>query len=219
MRKRNIYNIYDCNYNYDDIYGNSLMNKITVNKKSNISSKTLRLMSGYRINSKNKIYKDNLCYGNKSKRKKLSEEKSNNKKIIYYNREPYKKTINTYSNDNRMKERNIFEELQNNKYLRPMLGTSNINKKLLKCKIEEPIKNIYTLSLRNYFANIDLPFQKSQSPQKQNINNIYNEENIYQYKFNNRTSMDRFNININNDYFPYNENYEYLTYLIIIIIY
>ena len=212
MRKRNIYNIYDCNYKYDDIYGNSLMNKITVNKKSNISSKTLRLMSGYRMNSKNKIYKDNLCYGNKSKRKKLSEEKSNNKKIIYYNREPYKKTINTYSNDNRMKERNIFEELQNNKYLRPMLGTSNINKKLLKCKIEEPIKNIYTLSLRNYFEKIDLPFQKSQSPQKQNINNIYNEENIYQYKFNNRTSMDRFNININNDYFPYNENYEYLTY-------
>ena len=208
MRKRNIYNNY--NYNCDDSYGNSFINKIIVNKKPNINSKTLRLTNNHRMDINNKFYKDNFYYENKSKRKKLSEEKSN--KNVYYNREPYKKTINTYSNDNRMKERNIFEELQNNRYLRPMLGTTNIKKKLLKCKIEEPIKNIYTLSLRNYFANVQLPFQKCQSPQKQNIKDIYNEDHIYSYNFNNRTSMDRFNINANNDYLPYNEMIESVTY-------
>ena len=208
MRKRNIYNNYD--YNCDDSYGNSFINKITVNKKANINSKTLRLTNNHRMAFNNNFYKDNFYYENKSKRKKLSEEKSN--KNAYYNREPYKKTINTYSNDNRTKERNIFEELQNNRYLRPMLGTTNINKKLLKCKIEEPIKNICTLSLRNYFANVQLPFQKCQSPQKQNIKDIYNEDHVSLYNFNNRTSMDRFNINTNNDYLPYNEIIECATY-------
>ena len=209
MRKTNIYNNFY--YDYDDNSDrNSFLNKITVNKKPNIISKTLKLISNRRANIKNNKYKNIFYYENKINRKKLSEEKSDKK--INYNREPYKKTINTYSNDYRMKERNIFEELQNNKYLRPILGTTNINKKLLKCQIEEPIKNMCTLTLRNYFANIELPFQKSQSPQKPNINDIYDEDNIYSYNLNNRTVVDRFNININNEYSPFNENLENITY-------
>ena len=209
MRKTNIYN--NLYYDYDDNSDrNSFLNKITVNKKPNIISKTLKLISNRRANIKNNKYKNIFYYENKINRKKLSEEKSDKK--INYNREPYKKTINTYSNDYRMKERNIFEELQNNKYLRPILGTTNINKKLLKCQIEEPIKNMCTLTLRNYFANIELPFQKSQSPQKPNINDIYDEDNIYSYSLNNRTVVDRFNININNEYSPFNENLENITY-------
>lgn len=201
MIKRNVYNNY-----YNENYRNSLLNRITVNKKSTVNTKTLRLINYNRANSKNNNYKDNLYYENKNKRNKLSEEKIyNNKDIFYNNRESYKKTINTYSNDNKMKDRNIFEELQNNKYLRPMLGTTNINKKLLKCKIEEPIKNICTLSLKNYFANVELPFQKCQSPQKENID-IYDEDNLFSYNINNRTVMDRFNININNEYSPVNNN-------------
>ena len=209
MRKINIINNYYCDYN-DNNYRNSFLNRMTVNKKPNIISKTLRLVSNRRANIKNNIYKDNFYYESKNIRKKLSEEKSG--KNVYYNKEPYKKTINIYSNDNRMKEGNIFEELQNNKYLRPILGTTNINKKLLKCQIGEPIKNICSLSLRNYFSNIELPFQKCQSPQKQNINGIYDEDNIYSYNLNNRTVMDRFNINLNNEYSPSNDNLENITY-------
>ena len=203
MMNRNVYNNYNLN---DSNYRNSLLNRITVNKKATVNNKLLKLLNYNRSTSKNRDYKDyNIYYENKNKRNKLSEEKINKKKEkIYYNkRDSYKKTINTYSNDNKMKDCNIFEELQNNKYLRPMLGTTNINKKLLKCQIEEPMKNIYTLSLKNYFANIELPLQKCQSPQKENMDD---EDNILSYNLNNRTVMDRFNININNEYSPLNEN-------------
>ena len=205
MLNRNVYN----SYNLSDInYRSTLLNRITVNKKAAANNnKNLRLLNYNRSTDKNRNYKDFVYYENenknKNKRNKLSEEKMNTKKDIYYNnRDSYKKTINTYSNDTKIKDRNIFEELQNNKYLRPMLGTTNINKKLLKCKIEEPIKNICTLSLKNYFSNIDLPFQKCQSPQKENI---VDEDNIFSYNLNNRTVMDRFNINTNNEYSPLNE--------------
>ena len=90
-----------------------------------------------------------------------------------------------------------------------MLGNSNIDTKLLKCKIEEPIKNIGTLSLKNYFANnIEFPFQKFQSPQKHNYNNnndLSVEEKLNLYKLNNKTAMERFNINISNGFSPSKE--------------
>ena len=216
MRKKNIYkdNDYDDSYSYNN---NSYINRIEVNKKSNISNKNVTMLKSNKINNKkNNIYKDNLYYENKNKNKnkrnKFSEEKATSTNTYYNNREPYKKTINTYSNENKIKDRNIFEELQNNKYLRPMLGTNNINTKLLKCKIEEPIKNISTLSLRNYFSNMELPFKKNKSPQKRNINYMYDEDNIYSINLNNRTVMDRFNININNDYSPIKDNLENITY-------
>ena len=211
MRKRNIYKEYE----YNNSYHNSYKNRITVNKNSKINNKNLTTANDKITNNNINNYKDNLYYENKnkSKRNKLSEEKTNNNKKIYYNyKETYKKTINTYSNENKIKDRNIFEELQNNKYLRPMLGKDNINKKLLKCKIEEPIKNICTLSLRNYFANMELPIQKNKSPQKRNNIYKYDEDNIYSISFNNRTVMDRFNININNGYSPINANLDNKTF-------
>lgn len=200
--------------NNDNNSQNLLMNKITVNKKANILNKTLRQynyrrpseqrndMSYYKKGSKSFKYKNPTLFS-KNKRNKFSEEKINVNKMKYYNKEPYKKTINTYSNDNRYKDRNILEELQHNKYLRPMLVTTNINTKLLKCKIEKPMKNICTLSLRNYFSNSELPFQKSQSPHKF-TNDLYDEENANSSNINNRTVMDRFNI-YNNDFSPSNE--------------
>ena len=200
--------------NNDNNSQNLLMNKITVNKKANVLNKTLRQynyrrpyeqrneISYYKKGSKSFKYK-NPTFFNKNKRNKFSEEKINVNTMKYYNREPYKKTINTYSNDNRYKDRNILEDLQNNKYLRPMLVTTNINTKLLKCKIEEPMKNICTLSMRNYFSNSELPFQKSQSPHKM-TNDLYDEENVNSSNINNRTVMDRFNI-YNNDFSPANE--------------
>ena len=216
MRKRN-YN--ESKYNYDNNYTNSLLNRITVNKNANISSKTLRSTNYRRINANSNKNKDNLYYEkdlklfknknltfvNRNKRNKLSEEKINSNKIQYYNKEPYKKTISTYSNENRYKDRNIFEELQNNKYLKPMLVTTNIDKKLLKCKIEEPIKNICSLSLRNYFSNGEFPFTNNHPPKK-NFNEANDEDNINLCNLNNRTVMDRFNINANGEFSPTNES-------------
>ena len=210
------------NYNdYDYNYRETLMNRIKVNKRANENNKSIKYYNCNNFN-RNLNTKDNLYYSiekrPKNQRNKIpaSFKQNSLKKITkeqvntiskYSNRNTYKKTINTYSG-NRIKDSNIFEELQNNKYLRPMLGNSNIDTKLLKCKIEEPIKNIGTLSLKNYFANnIEFPFQKFQSPQKHNynVNDLSVEEKINLYKLNNKTAMERFNINISNGFSPSKE--------------
>ena len=210
------------NFNdYDYNYRETLMNRIKVNKRANDNNKSLKLYNCNNFN-RNINTKDNLYYSiekrPKNQRNKIpaSFKQNSLKKITkeqvdtiskYSNKNAYKKTINTYSG-NRIKDSNIFEELQNNKYLRPMLGNSNIDTKLLKCKIEEPIKSIGTLSLKNYFANnIEFPFQKFQSPQKQNYNtnDLSVEEKINLYKLNNKTAMERFNINISNGFSPSKE--------------
>jgi hypothetical protein len=203
--------------NYNDYnYGESLMNRIKVNKRlnnnNNIKNINTKDSFYYSTEKKTKMQKNkNPSLLIKNNRKKLNEiiEGNSNSMVKYVNRDNYKKTISTYSNETRSKEGNIFEELQNNKYLRPMLGTTNINTKLLKCQIENPIKNISTLSLKKYFANnIEFPFQKYQSPQKYNYNNndeISAEDKTYLYNLNNRTAIERFNINLNNGFSPSND--------------
>ena len=219
MKKKSYYN-YDYNY-FDNNYRNILMDRISVNKKPNIINKIINPYNYRRINTNNSKDKDNLNYEkdlnifknriqniiNKNRRNKLSEEKRNINlnKNNYYNKEIYKKTINTYSNENRYQDRNIFEELENNKYLRPMLITSNINTKLLKCNMEDPIKNMYSLSLRNYFSNIKSPFQKNISRQKYYKEIYEDKDNINSYKLNNKTVLNKFSININNEYSPSND--------------
>ena len=201
---------------YNDYnFGESLMNRIKVNKRPNINNNIKNITSKdslyYSMEKKAKMQKNKIpSLLTKNNRKKLNEiiEENNNNIVKYVNRDTFKKTINTYSNEARSKEGNIFEELQNNKYLRPMLGTTNINTKLLKCQIENPIKNIDTLSLKKYFANnIEFPFQKYQSPQKYNYNNdeISADDKTNLYNLNNRTAIERFNINLNNDYSPTND--------------
>ena len=209
MSKRN-YN------NYDYYLQEPLINKVKANKISEIPKSTLKLNKLQKIN--NKIYyKDNLYYSieRKSKIQKnkipTSLTKKNIKKPIeinanniirYTNRDTFKKTINTYSNENQTKDFNIFEELQNNKYLRPMLGSSNINNKLFKCQID---KNISVSSLKKYFSNnLDFNSEKYKSPQKRN-NDLSCENKINEYSLNNRTAMERFNLNSNNDYSSKNE--------------
>ena len=211
MSKRN-YENYDYNYNYQQ----SLINQIKVNKKKEIPINNSKYYNYKKVNNNGMNFKDNLYYTiekntkthkskiplslNKKNIKKVSEEKSNNSNK-YSNRDTYKKTINTFSNENRIKEGNIIEDLQNNKYLRPMLGTSNINNKLLKCQIEEPMQNIFTLSLKNYFTNnIDLPFEGYKSPEK-NLNDISDESKINSYNLKKKIQMD------NNIFSPKNENY------------
>ena len=203
--------------NYNEYnYGESLKNRIKVNKRLNSNNNIKNISTKdslyYSMEKKAKMQKNKMpSLLTKNNRKKLNEIKEENSNNIakYVNRDTFKKTINTYSNESRSKEGNIFEELQNNKYLRPMLGTTNINTKLLKCQIENPIKNISTLSLKKYFANnIEFPFQKYQSPQKYNYNNndeISADDKTYLYNLNNRTAIERFNINLNNGFSPTND--------------
>ena len=201
---------------YDYNYRDSLMNHIKVNKKVEITPDTLKYYNNYKTNN-NTNSKDNLYYSiekksrvqkskiplslNKKNMKKEYDEKTKNI-IKNSDRDICKKTINTYSSENRIKDGNIIEELQNNKYLRPMLCSSNINNKLLKCQIEEPIKNIYTLSLKKFINhNIELPFEKMESPQKHNTNdkddkNIGDENSINYSNLNsnkNRTILEKTN--------------------------
>ena len=135
----NRYHIY-YDYNYQD----TSMNRIKVNKRSEIPRNTLKLKNYQKISDKIKG-KDNFYYSieKKSKTQKNKIPTSLNKKNIkkpleintyiamgYSNRDTYKKTISIYNNVNKDNEFNLFEELQKNKYLRPMLGSSNIDNKL-----------------------------------------------------------------------------------------
>ena len=205
MSKRN-YN----NYNYRE----SLMSQIKVNKRKenqnifkfyNILNNNINMKdnSYYSIDRKTKMQKCKIPLSlNKKNVKKLPNEKSKNI-MAHVNRDTIKKTISTYSNDIRVKEGNIIEDLQNNKYLRPMLCASNISNKLMKCKIEEPIKNICTLSLNKYIQNnIELPFEKKSSPKK-NENDISSENKINFYNLNNIKTREQFN----NIFSPKNEEF------------
>ena len=174
---KNDYKIYDYNYNYQQY----LNNQIKVNKRLDILNSSSKYNNCHKM-SNNLNDKDNLYFSidkksktqknkiplslNKKNIKKVSKEKIKNS-MKYSNRDTFKKTINTISNQNRIKEGNIIEDMQNNKYLRPMLCTTNINNKLLKCQIEAPIKNIFTISMKKY--NVELPFESYKSPQKNNI--------------------------------------------------
>ena len=117
MSKRN-YENYDYNYNYQQ----SLINQIKVNKKKEIPINNSKYYNYKKVNNNGINFKDNLYYTiekntkthkskiplslNKKNIKKVSEEKSNNTNK-YSNRDTYKKTINTFSNENRIKEGNI----------------------------------------------------------------------------------------------------------------
>ena len=216
MSKRN-YNDYD--------YRESLMDRIKVNKRANIPNNSFKY-NNYNKNNNVINTKDNLYFSidkklkipknkippslNKKNVKKIPDQKTNNI-TRHTKRETFKKTINTYSNENHIKDINILEELQNNKYLKPMLGASNINNKLLKCQIEEPMKNICTLSLKNYIANnIEFALEKCKSPQK-NISDLSNENKINFYNLNNMNINERFNTNINFIFSPKNEIINYGT--------
>ena len=212
MSKRN-YKIYD--YNYQGTYNNH----IKVNKRPDITSETLKYYN-YHKPKKNINSKDNLYYTidkksktqknkiplslNKKYIKKVSQEKVKNA-FKYSGRDNLKKTISTYSNENRTKEGNIIEELQNNKYLRPMLCGTNINNKLLKCKIEEPIKNISTLK-KFIPNNLEFPFEALKSP----IKSIYeksDESKSNYYNLNNRIPNDKYGfISPKNELMAYKDN-------------
>jgi len=53
--------------------------------------------------------------------------------------------------DQNQKDGNILEDLINNKYLKPILDSQDIDEKLLNCNLKEPIKNTFNVSLNDFF--------------------------------------------------------------------
>ena len=49
------------------------------------------------------------------------------------------------------KEGNILDDLLNNKYLKPILESQDIDEKLLNCNLKEPVKNNFNVSLNDFF--------------------------------------------------------------------
>ena len=200
--------------NYNDLdYNNHVLldNKIKVNKKGYIKNSDILQYSNFQILNPKINFKDGLYYSLEKKYKK-----SNNKNNLSFNinnisivsndnakdviklskPDAYKKTININSNQNQKKEGNIIEELQNNKYLRPMLGTNNIDIKLLKCQIDEPIKNINNFSLQKYINKHKISMKNTQLSQKDK-NRLQNEDKINTYDLNNKSVMEKNNSNLN----------------------
>ena len=166
-----------------------------MNKKGGVTNTDiLKYYNLSYINNKAENSKDILYYEKNSKTHNFSfnrnnisilgkEKTKNTKKLSKH--DTFKKTINIYSSENQKKQGNIIEELQNNKYLRPMLDTSNINIKLLKCQIEEPIQNINNFSLKEYMNKYGIFSKFSKSPNKEN-----NQDKINISKINNRSALE-----------------------------
>ena len=204
--------MYKNNFNDYFNYNNRLLlgNKIKVNKKGYIKNSEIVQYSNFPNFNPKISFKDGLYYSLEKKYKKsnnknnssfninnisiVSNEKAKN--IIKLSKpDSFKKTINIYSNLNQKKEGNIIEELQNNKYLRPMLGTNNIDIKLLKCQIDEPIKNINNLSLQKYINKHKIPINNSNLSQKDK-NRLKSEDKINTYDLNNKSAIEKKNSNL-----------------------
>ena len=166
--------------------------------------------SSYKIKvNKTLIHKKNICnLKNINTPKKLNN--TMKKKNILFKRNSFckdvklisnldfnsfeKSTSNDYSQntytckylieDNSNKKGNIFYDMQNNKYLKPILDSKDIQKKILKCGFSEPLSNRYNFNKDNNkhshikcLSELSSPKIKkstSLSKEKYNVNNNNN---------------------------------------------
>ena len=193
---------------FDNNYRESLLNRIKVNKNGALNNTDiLKFYNLSYINNKTDTSKDNLYYS-MEKNIKMQKAPFNRNNISILNKEKtkntmklakhdtFKKTINIYTSENQKKEGNIIEDLQNNKYLRPMLDTSNINIKLLKCQIEEPIKNISNFSLKKYINKYGI-FSKNPNSPNNEKHELQKEDKINTSNINNRSVLEKLDSNYN----------------------
>jgi len=126
------------------------------------------------------------------------------------------------------KEGNILDDLINNKYLKPILESQDIDEKLLNCNLKEPLKSSFNVSLNDFFNRRQKYYINYKTPKLDknqirglsiktlnisNNNDYYNKNNIYISKIYNKT-MENNNINnyyndiqmTNNYYNNYNNN-------------
>ena len=113
------------------------------------------------------------------------------------------------------KEGNILDDLINNKYLKPILESQDIDEKLLNCNLKEPVKNNFNVSLNDFFNRRKKYYMNFKTPKPElnrirnlsinNSNNYYNKDNsgfLYQNKtMENPYINQNMNRKINNNYY------------------
>ena len=120
---------------------NSYIDYLNFIKKSHINSHP-NLESSGKISDGTK--NQNLCFG----QKKLKKGNSSNSEEKKRNNNLHIKCIEENINN---EEGNILDDLINNKYLKPILESQNLDEKLLNCNLKEPVKNKFNVSLNDFF--------------------------------------------------------------------
>ena len=174
--------------------------KIKVNKKGSYNNIS-------RV--KNKVFNSYIDYLNFSnifpnKRQITKSAYSSKKKNIYFNNKLLKSGTSSNSEekikrnnlhircveDNVLlnKEGNILDDLLNNKYLKPILESQDIDEKLLNCNLKEPVKNNFNVSLNDFFNRRKKYYMNFKTPKPEfnrirdlsiNTNNLNNSNNFY----------------------------------------
>ena len=162
----------------------------------------------YKIKVNKKGYNNNNLYTNINKKIRI---KSNSNSVEKLRKNDlHIKCIeeeNVFQN-----EGNILDDLINNKYLKPILESQNIDEKLYNCNLKEPVKNNFNVSLndffnrrKKYFINFKTP-KPSMNNQMRGLsiktlnisgNNSYYKNNLSNSGIHNKTLA---NSNINNYY-------------------
>ena len=118
------------------------------------------------------------------------------------------------------KEGNILDDLINNRYLKPILESQDIDEKLLNCNLKEPVKNNFNVSLRDFFNRRKKYYINFKTPKpemnkirgisiKTNNYNNYNEELSGISIYNKTMGNTETNINHNSRYNNSNINNYY----------
>ncbi len=121
------------------------------------------------------------------------------------------------------KEGNILDDLINNKYLKPILESQDIDEKLLNCNLKEPVKNNFNVSLydffnrrKKYYLNFKTPKVDTEKVRdlsiginNYDISNQYTNDNDFNGTGIHNKTMENNNININGGFNNNNINNYY----------
>ena len=109
------------------------------------------------------------------------------------------------------KEGNILDDLINNRYLKPILESQDIDEKLLNCNLKEPVRNNFNVSLNDFFNRRKKYYMNFKTP-KTEMNqsrglliNTHNISNDYYFK-NDISSSAIHNKTMENHFFNQNNN-------------
>ena len=171
------------------------VNKTLIHKKSICNLKNLgtpnKISNGLKNNSNDIIQRNSFSrkIKNMSTIDFDSNENSSNKN--YYSQKTYTcKYLLEYNTYNAYKTGNIFYDIQKNKYLKPMLDSKDIQKKILKCQITEPLSSLYNI---NNIYNYKKCLSELQSPKEKEYKSFSIE------KFNNNSDHSNRIIKIKNE--------------------
>ena len=113
--------------------------------------------------------------------------------------------INIYDKQ-KYKDRNILEDLINNKYLQPILESQDIDEKLFNCNLKEPAKNKFNVSLIDFFNRKGKYFTNFKTP-KIDMNQKRRGLSIKTHNFNNSNNYINNDILVHNNRTLENNNY------------